>query len=76
MYIYNITYIYTHPSWQKVPNCPILKRPTLHCLPPFLKFRLAPVYPVTFNLHTHCCFCCLVSLAEWEITPHLMLYFT
>ena len=43
MYIYNITYIYTHHSWQKVPNCPILKRPTLHCLPPFLKFRLAPV---------------------------------
>ena len=24
----------------------------------------------------HCLFCCLVSLAEWVITPHLMCYFT
>ena len=32
--------------------------------------------PVPSNLQSHCSFCCLVSLAEWLIAPHLMWYFT
>ena len=32
--------------------------------------------PITSNLEPQCFFCCLVSLTEWEIVPHLMCYLT
>ena len=32
-----------------------------------------PPFPVVSNPHLHWSFCCLVSLAEWVITPHLMI---
>ena len=42
---------------------------------PFLNF-IQPPFPVTSNSHPYCSFCCLVSLADWLIAPHLMCYFT
>ena len=35
-----------------------------------------PPSPVATNPHPHCSFCCLVSMTEWVIMPHLMCYFT
>ena len=51
-------------------DCSIL--PTL----PFSNFVQHPQSPVTSKPHPHCSFCCVVSLAEWVIPPHLMCYFT
>ena len=52
---------YKH-SWQRVPN-------PLHCLP--LSFQVLPPpspfpFLVVSNLHSHCTFCCLASLAEMQ----------
>ena len=33
-----------------------------------------PPFPVASNLHPHCSFCCLVSLAEWVIAPVMWIY--
>ena len=33
-----------------------------------------PHFAVTSNPHHQCSFCCLVSLVEWVIIPHLMWY--
>ena len=64
-------------SWQKDSNPPISWRPFLNCLAPFFfKFCPPPPYPVVSNPHPLCCSCCLVSLAEWVIVPHLMCHFT
>ena len=55
------------PLFYEDPLSPML--PTT----PFSNFGLPlppPNLPVTSNLHSHCHFCCLVSLAEWVITPH------
>ena len=49
----------------------------LYCLPPISNFvHPPPSFPVASNPHPHSSFCCLVSLAEWVIAPHLMCYFT
>ena len=32
-----------------------------------------PSFPAASNLHPHCSFCCLVSLDDWVIAPHLIL---
>ena len=54
---------------------PLFYEDLLYCL--FRLFQmLKKKFPVTFNPHLHCSFCCHVSLAEWVITPHLMCYFT
>ena len=56
--------------WQRGPNPPILWRP------PYIPTPLPLFNPVTTNPHPHCSFCCLVSLTEWVIMPHLICYFT
>ena len=60
-------------SWQRVPNTPYVMKTPLYCLPTFLKFCPAPL-SVTSNLHPPCYFWSLVSLTEWVIVPHLMLF--
>ena len=73
--------IYIDHSWQRgsTPPPPILWRP---CPPPvlptpaFFKFCPPPPFLVASNPILHCSFCCLVSLAEWVITPLLMCCFT
>ena len=58
------------PYFMKIP---------LYCLPllfQILSTPLPPYFPVTYNPHPNCSFCCPVSLAEWMIMPHLMCYFT
>ena len=54
------------------------KDPPLYFLPDPLVFQILCNHPlpVASNLHLHCSFCCLVSLAKWMIVPHLMYYFT
>ena len=46
----------------------------------FFVFFLILSNPLLFPCHLqpppHCCFCCLASLAEWVIMPHLVCYFT
>ena len=51
--------------------------PILRSLLSFFKFcpTPSPHFPVTSNPHTHCSFCFPVSLAEWVITPHLMIIY-
>ena len=60
-------------SWKRGPN-PLyfMKTPLPPILPtpPFFKFCPTPL-PCCLQPHSQCSFCCLVSLAEWVITPHL-----
>ena len=62
-------------TWQRSPKPPILGRHPIFPTPqPLFKVYPTPhpTFPVTSNAHPHCPFCCLVSLAEWVIAPHLM----
>ena len=52
----------------RVVLTPLFCEDSLYCLPPS-PTSLSPPTP-----HPHYSFCCPVSLAEWEITPHLMCY--
>ena len=67
-------YVDNKHSSQRGPNplfyedLPILPTPT------FFKFYPTSLLPPTPTLH--CSFCCLVSLTELVIAPHLMCYFT
>ena len=57
-------------------HLPHFMKKMLYCLPSpsFFKFCWAP-FPVVSDPNAHCSFCCLVSLAEWVIAPHLICYF-
>ena len=69
-------------SWQRISNPPILwppPPPPRYCLTFFKKFAQPPSYHTQILKHTPILsfsFCCLVSLTEWVIVPHLMFYFS
>ena len=70
-------------SWQRISNPPILwtppRPPPRYCLTFFKKFDQPPSYHTQILKHTPILsfsFCCLVSLTEWVIVPHLMFYFS
>ena len=53
-----------HILWRPLPLMP---------KPPFFKFcPPLPTFPVTSKPHPQCSFCCLVSLFEWLMAPHLI----
>ena len=69
-----LLYYFTFYSRQKVLSPPyFITHPALHPTPLFQ--ILSPPLPST-NLHLHCFFRCLHSLAEWVIMLHLMCYCT
>ena len=55
--------LFVKHSWQRVSNPHFMKNPNLLLTHPL------------FTLPLHCCFCCLVSLAECVTMPYLMCYF-
>ena len=66
-------------GWYRGPKPLYFMKNPQYCLPPpplfFIKFYptpLPPPFPLLSNPYTHCCFFCLVSLAEWMIVPHLI----
>ena len=50
---------------------PYFMKTPLHYHPPF-QILSKPPLPYRHQPPPHCSFCCLVSLAGWVITPHLM----
>ena len=52
---------------------PFYEDPPIAIPLPFFKFCPTPLpsshFPVTSNPHSHCSFCCPISLAEWVIWP-------
>lgn len=63
-------------SWQRVPNplLPILSRAS-YISHPLLFFKCWPTPPLVSNLCRHGFFSCFVSLTEWVISPHLVLFY-
>ena len=59
-------------SWERVPNPFSMKTPLF---PILLTHPPPPLFPVTSKPYPHCSFSWLVSLAEWMIMPHLMLFY-
>ena len=66
-----------HHSWQRGPNpFYFIKNPSiLPTAPLFFQILSNPSLHIASKPQPHCSFCCLVSLPEWVIEPHLMCYF-
>ena len=69
-FFFYLNFLFYH-SWQRGPKPPYFMKTPLYCLPVFFKFCPPPPPPCCLQPHPHCSFCCLVSLAEWVIAPHL-----